>query len=131
MKNLIVVFLIASFFLTSCDPIHYISFANNSNSNAKVKLNLNSKAANYDLEQIAVGDSIVFHLKSKGTQSIYFGIGTWETPEIDELLTSVNSLEIETSEIKTIYKTKKAMKEILENNEKGFWLKTEIAIKIE
>lgn len=127
-------FLIISFFsvfFISCDPPHNIYFINKTNSNVKVKINLQSKAENYTLKQLSINDSIVFNIKQNTKAGIYFGIGTWDGNEIDELVKSIENISIETNEIKTIYKTKDSMKKILENNKEGFWWKTRIEINIE
>ncbi len=123
------VFLLA--FLASCDPAHDIVFTNNTNSVAKVTFKLNPKFKNYRLSESVTGDSIVLNLKPKDTSNLYFGIGVWDDKEIDLLCNSITGLEIENNDIKTVYKSKKAIKNILESNQKGFWWKTRIAIEIE
>ena len=85
----------------------------------------------YQLEEISKGDSIIFNIKPKDTADIYFGIGDWSGNEIEKVLKSIKSIEIETNDIKTLYKTKKSMKKILENNKKGIFFKTRIEIEIE
>lgn len=133
MKNIIRLFTLTLLlsFLVSCDPAHNIDFINKSDSNVKVKITLNPKVENYRLKEVSSGDSIVFNLKQKDTANIYFGIGTWSDGEIEELINSINNIEIETKDIKTLYKTKKAMKNILEKNTHGFWFKTLVEINIE
>ena len=116
---------------TSCDPPHYIDFINKTESNVKIKLNLKAKSENYDLERISNGDSIVFNLKQKDTANLDFGIGTWSDKEIEELTKSIKNIEIETIDKKIIYKTEKSMKNILETNIQGFWIKTKIEIEVE
>ena len=116
--------------LTSCDPVHNIEFINKSNSNIKVKLNLVSKNENYDLMQNAFGDSIVLHIKKDRIKHIDFGIGVWDEKEIMELTKSLKSIEIETKDIKTIYKSKNAMNGVLNNNSKGIIFKKNIEIEI-
>jgi hypothetical protein len=117
-------------FLVSCDPIHNIDFVNKSNSEAKVKINLISKNENYDLKQNAIGDSIVFNLKKDSIANIYFGIGSWDKKEINELTKSIKSIEIETKDVTTIYKSQNSMNEILINNIEGIFMKTVIKIEI-
>ncbi len=133
MKNIIRLFTLTFLlsFLVSCDPAHNIDFINKSDSNVKVKITLNPKVENYRLKEVSSGDSIVFNLKQKDTANIYFGIGTWSDGEIEELTNSINNIEIETKDIKTLYKTNKAMKNILKKNTHGFWFKTLVEIKIE
>ena len=128
-KPLLITFLL--FILMSCDPPHNIDIINNTNSEAKVKFNLNPRVKNYRLEEIAKGDSIVFNLKEKDTANLYFGIGTWDDKEIDGLCKSISSLEIETNDVKTVYKSKRSIKKILHDNQEGFWWKTLIKIEIE
>ncbi len=133
MKNtlkLLFLILILQLF-TSCDPPHYIDFINKTESNVKIKLNLKAKSENYDLERISNGDSIVFNLKQKDTANLDFGIGTWSDKEIEELTKSIKNIEIETIDKKTIYKTEKSIKNILETNRQGFWFKTKIEIEVE
>ncbi|MEO8234639.1 MAG: hypothetical protein ABI549_04425 [Flavobacterium sp.] len=114
----------------SCDPIHKIDFVNNADSNVKIKITLNPKNKNYDLDRIANGDTIIFNLKQKDTANLFFGIGTWSDEEINELINSIKNLEIDTKEIKTLYKTKKSITNILSENREGFWWKTHIKIEI-
>ena len=128
-KNIISIFIIC-IFLTSCDPPHFIDFVNKTNGNAKVKLKLNPKIENFDLNEIAIGDSIVFNLKQKDTANIHFGIGTWSDNEIKEAVKSIKSIEIETEDLKTVYKTEKSMYIILQNNTEGFIFKKRIEIEI-
>lgn len=133
MKNILnLLFLI--FFLqlfTSCDPPHYIDFINKTDSNVKIKINLKTEFENYDLKRISSGDSLVFNLKQKDTANIDFGIGTWSDKEIEELTKSIKNIEIETIDKKTIYKSEKSMKNILQSNIHGFWFKTKIEIDVE
>lgn len=127
-------FLLLSFFaviLLSCDPPHNIYFINKTNSNIRVKFELDPKVKNNSLKRISTNDSIVFDIKKNEKAQIYFGIGTWDGNEIDELVKSIDNISIETNEIKTIYKTKNSMKRILENNKEGFWWKTRIEIDVE
>ena len=133
MKNIIKLFTLTFLlcFLVSCDPVHTIDFINKTDSNVKVKINLNPKVENYRLKEVSSGDSIVFNLKQKDSANIYFGIGTWSEGQIEELTNSISNIEIETKDIKTVYKTKKAIKNILENNTHGFWFKTLVEINIE
>jgi hypothetical protein len=133
MKNILnLLFLI--FFLQlfiSCDPPHYIDFINKTDSNVKIKLNLKTEFENYDLERISSGDSVVFNLKQKDTANLDFGIGTWSDKEIEELTKSIKNIEIETVDKKTIYKSEKSIKKILQSNRHGFWFKTKIEIDVE
>jgi hypothetical protein len=133
MKTIIKIFSIAFLviFLVSCDPAHDIVFTNNTNSVTKVKFKLNPKFKNYRLSESITGDSIVLNLKPKDTANLYFGIGVWNDKEIDQLCNSIISLEIENNDLKTVYKSKKTIKNILENNQEGFWWKTRIAIEVE
>lgn len=117
--------------LIGCDPVHNLNFINTTEANAKVKINLKPETEGYKLRSISIGDSIVFNLKQKDTASIYYGIGTWSDKDIDHFANSIKNIEIETSEIKTIYKTKKSIKNILKNNIEGFWFKTDIIVEIE
>jgi len=129
-RFLIIFILFLANFLESCDPIHEIKFVNKSKSVAKVKINLISKNENFDLNQNAICDSIVFNLKKDSIANIYFGIGTWDKEEINDVTKSIKSIEIETKDIKTIYKSKNSMNEILNNNIEGFFFKTQIDIEI-
>lgn len=132
MKTIIRIFPLAFLlvFLVSCDPAHDIVFINNTNSVAKVKFKLSPTFKNDQLSESITGDSIVFNLKSKDTSTLYFGIGVWDNKEIDQLCNSITSLEIENSDLKTVYKSKRTIKKILENNQEGFWWKTRIVIDI-
>lgn len=133
MKTIIKIFQLTFLlvFLVSCDPSHDIEFTNNTNSVAKIKFKLNPTFKNYRLSESITGDSIVFNLKPKDTANLYFGIGVWDDKEIDELCNSIISLEIENNDLKTIYKSKRTIKNILKNNQEGFWWKTKIAIEVE
>ena len=123
--------LLLSLFIISCDPPHYIDFVNQTNSNVKVKLKYNSLFKNYDLDEIATGDSIVLNIKSKETSTIYFGIGNWSDDEIHEVTKSLKNIEIETFDIKKIYKTEKSIENLLITNRKGYLFKSKIQINIE
>ena len=86
---------------------------------------------NYDLrETLMTEDSAVFKLEAKDTATISFGIGTWSDKEIDEVLKSINDIEIETSDLHITYKSKAAMKNLFKENTKGVWLKTDIIIEL-
>ena len=129
-KNILIL-IISSQLLMSCDPPHFIDFVNNTDSNVKVKFNLNPTVENYDLERMSTNDSIVFNIKPKDTANLHFGIGSWSDKQIEELTNSVTNIEIETQNIKTVYKTKKSMDDIFKQNRHGFWFKTKIEISIE
>lgn len=130
-KRIFIVLIVAlTNLLLSCDPDHNIDFVNKSNYEAKIKINLNSNNENYDLKQNAIGDSIVFYLKKDSIANIDFGIGLWDKKEINEIVRTIKNIEIETKDVKTIYKTEKSMNEILYNNVKGVFMKTNIQIEI-
>lgn len=132
MKLRFALILLTATLLTSCDPPHYIIFVNNTMNDSKVKFIVKPDAINdFAPYQEITGDSIVFNLKQKDTADLGFGIGTWSDYEINTIANSIKSLEIETHEIKTIYKTPSAIKNLLKDNLKGLVWKTEIAIEIE
>ncbi len=118
-------------FLISCDPPHNIDFINQTNSEVKIRIKINSKVEpNPFREDNNEGDSIVFNLKPKDTADIYFGIGTWSDRKVDEVVNSIEYIEVETKDVKTVYKTKKSITEVLKDNRKGIWWKTKIEIKV-
>lgn len=117
--------------LTSCDPSQHIAFINKTDSDVKIRFNLNSKIEDFELSQITKSDSIVYNLKKNDTATIYYGIGTWSTNETAKFANSINNLEIETKDVKFIYKSKKAIKDILDKNIKGILVKNLIEIKVE
>ena len=116
--------------LFSCDPPHAIFFSNDSNSNVKVVLNLNPKIENYHLRELAVGDSIVLDLKNEGISMIEFGIGQWSDKEIGNIANSIRSIQIETKDVKTIYKTNNSIQSLFIKNRKGYIMRSEIQIEI-
>ena len=117
--------------IVSCDPIHQIHFLNNSSEDSTIRLNLNPNTQDYELREMATGDSIVFNLKENGSANIGFGIGTWSDTEIENVSKSIKSIEIETKDIKTIYKSQYSIINILKKNRKGFLLKTQIELEVE
>ena len=117
--------------LSSCDPAQNIDFINKTESPVKIKIKINSNNTNWRLKEFVKGDSIVLEIRPKGTESLYFGMGTWEENEVDETVKSIDNIEIETEDIKTIYKSRKSIAEILKNNRKGLWWKTNIEIEVE
>jgi hypothetical protein len=123
------IFFFSVMLLMSCDPAHSIYLINNTDNKVKVKFNLNSKIPNYRLNEISK-DSIVFNLKQKDTAEIYYGIGTWNEKEIDEMSNSIKNIEIETNNVKTVYKSKNSIKNLLNKKKEGFWWKTKIIIEI-
>ena len=124
------ILLFFSFLFVSCDPAQNMHFINKTDSDAKVKIVLNPKFENYRLKELAKNDSIVFNIKEKDTANIYFGIGTWSDSEINEVTNSIENIEVESKDIKTMYKSKKSITEILKDNRKGFWWHTDIEIEI-
>lgn len=116
--------------LLSCDPPHDIDFINRTDSEAKIRIKINSKTENVVFRGTHLGDSIVFNLKPKDTANIYFGIGTWSDSEINEVTNSIENIEVESKDIKTMYKSKKSITEFLKDNRKGFWWHTNIEIEI-
>lgn len=120
-----------SFSLFSCDPGRVIDFVNQTEAPAKIKIMINDKNTSQGLEEISKGDSIVFHLKPKSRENIYCGMGTWSGSEINRIAKGIKSIEIETEDIKTVYKSKSSITEILKNNREGFFWKTKIEIIVE
>ena len=116
--------------LVSCDPIHDIGFVNKTSEDVKVRIHLDSKIENQDLESVANGDTIVLIIKEKMGANISFGIGSWSTNEIEKAVNSIKNIEIETSDLKTTYKSKNSIRKLLESNINGIVLKTEIEIEI-
>lgn len=133
MKKIFQLLLLISFsnFLVSCDPSQHISFINKTDSDVKIKINLDPKVKDFELYQNTENDSIVYNLKKNDTATIYYGIGTWSTNETAKFANSINDFEIETKDTKTMYKSKKAIKDILDKNIKGILVKSLIEIKIE
>ncbi|AYN02750.1 hypothetical protein [Flavobacterium sp. 140616W15] len=119
--------------LTSCDPIRNLNFINKTDSDVKIKINLNPEAKSYTSSVIkdkSNGDSIVFNLKQKNTVKISFGAGVWSDPIIDDFSNSVNTIEFDTKNIKTIYKTPESVKKLLKDNKHGFLHKHRVDIDI-
>lgn len=84
-------------------------------------------------EYASDSDSVVVLIKAKHSEVIHFGIGTWSDSSVSELADALQSLEIETGDIKTVYKTEKSIETFLKENRNGFingWQK-EIEIDIE
>lgn len=133
-KFKILSFILLSFLLISFDPIHFINFSNNTNANVKVKVFIKPEMENYDLNQASTGDSIVLIIKpiknENDSERIEFGMGTWSDDNIDEVVSAIKKIEIETEDIKTTYKSTKAIKNLFETNREGFPFKTSIDIEI-
>lgn len=118
-------------FLVSCDPSQHISFINKTDSDVKIKITLDPKVKDSELYQNTENDSIVYNLKKSDTAIVYCGIGTWSTNETAKFANSINNLEIDTKDTKTIYKSKKAIKGIFDKNIRGILVKSLIEISIE
>ena len=132
-KTLFILF--TAMLLVSCDPVHYIDFRNFTQEEAVVTIRLKpdadkeiyrSSKDEYPIE----GDSIVLHIPKKESKSLFFGMGTWGD-EGASVAGTIKTLEIETSEIKTVYKTEKVIEDVFKDNLKGIWFKSEIRIDIE
>ncbi len=123
--------LVFTFSLFSCDPGHDIDFVNGTESNVKIKINLNPNNRCQSLTELSKGDSIVFDLKPKDTANIYCGMGTWDDDDIKITANCIKNIEVETKDIKTIYKSCKSIAEILKDNRNGFWWKINIQIEVE
>ena len=82
------------------------------------------------LKELAKGDSIVLNLKPNSTEYIYCGMGTWSESEVDNIAKGIKNIEIETKDIKTVYKRRNSIIEILKDNRKGFWWKTSVEIEV-
>lgn len=126
--------LILGITLTSCDPSQGILFTNKGESNAKVKLIINSEVKNDQLDKMKKGDSIVFNLVPHNPEEkeghIYFGRGRWNDENINEISKSIKSIEIENSNYKIVYKSQKAIQNLLKDNYKGIIMKS-LNIKID
>lgn len=133
-KKRFLILLIFPFILMSCDPAHTINFINQGKNNVKVKLVINPKTQFERLDDIKVGDSIVFNLKPYDTEEnedgIYFGIGVWNENLLKTVAEDIKRIEIENNDYKTIYKSQKSIEKILIKNQEGFWWKTAVNIKI-
>lgn len=62
---------------------------------------------------------------------ISFGIGNWSNNKIQATTNSIKTIEIETKDIKTIYKSKEVIHSILEKNVHGIISKGFIKINVE
>ncbi|MCP2025579.1 hypothetical protein L1276_000719 [Flavobacterium sp. HSC-32F16] len=123
-------FLFFILFFTSCDPAQELRFVNKTNSDATVRILLKPNAKNFRLEEAADKGSIVFNLKKDSTAYIYYGIGVWSGKDIFDFSNSAKYIEIDTKDIKTVYKSEKAMQDILSDNVKGILVKNLIEIDI-
>lgn len=133
MKNIfrLLILILVSNFLVSCDPSRHISLINKTDSDVKIKINLVPKAKDFQFYEKALNDSIVYKLKKNDTAILYCGIGTWTNDQTTKFANSVTTVEIDTKDAKTIYKSKKSIKDILDKNIKGVFVKSLIEIKIE
>jgi hypothetical protein len=106
---------------------------NKTGSDVKVKIHLNPEVKNYTsniLKSKSNGDSIVFNLKQKNTVKISFGAGVWSDPIIDEFSNSIYNIELDTKDVKTIYKTPESVKKLLKDNKHGFLHKYQVDVGI-
>ncbi|WP_298901487.1 hypothetical protein [uncultured Psychroserpens sp.] len=117
--------------LSSCDPPHNIFLINTTESEAKISFHFNETFENRLLKDDVTGDSLIVYLKPNETYDMDFGIGTWSDDEVNTLVKSIRSLEIETIDTKSIYKTEKAMRSLFVNNRTGRWWDTEINLEIQ
>lgn len=127
----LITLIFVSFLLFSCDPSRHINFVNQTEAPVQIKLILNSNKTSKSLEELAKGDSIVLNLKPKSTEYIYCGMGTWSESEVDNIAKGIENIQIETKDIKTVYKSRNSIIEILKDNRKGFWWKTSVEIDVE
>jgi len=131
--NFLFLFLTA-FVLTSCDPSQGILFTNKGESNVNVKLIINSQFKNDILDEMKKGDSIVFNLIPHNPDEklghIYFGRGRWDDDKIIEITKSIKSIEIENDNYKVVYKSQKAIHNLLKENYKGIIMKS-LNIKVD
>ncbi|MCR4031061.1 MULTISPECIES: hypothetical protein [Flavobacterium] len=133
-KLFLPIFFIVTVCLTSCDPSQGILFTNKSESNVKVKLIINSEVKNEQLDEMKKGDSIVFklipHNPDETSGHIYFGRGRWNDQEIMKVSKSIKSIEIENDNYRIVYKSQKAIRNLLKDNYKGIIMKS-LNIKIQ
>ncbi len=127
--------LLTALLLLSCDPVHYIDLRNRTEKEAIVTIKLKPHADKEiyrasSQEHPIYGDSIVLRIPAKETGSLFFGMGSWGDAGVTDLADTMKSLEIETYEIKTIYKTPAVIEALLLENRKGIWFKSEIGINI-
>ena len=127
----LLILIVLTFSLFGCDPGHDINFINGTESRVKIKIVLRPNNRCQSLTELSKGDSIVFDLKPKDTANIYCGMGTWDDDDIKITANCIKNIEIETTDIKTIYKSTKSIAEILKDNRNGFWWKTNIQIEVE
>jgi hypothetical protein len=114
----------------SCDSPHYLYFINDSNSLAKVKIKVFPKTKNNVLKKVTTGDSIVYQINQRQEVEIYCGTGIWTEDAVGELVAEIKSIEIETENKRTIYKTQNEVDELLSNNRDGLIFPAEITIVI-
>jgi len=77
-----------------------------------------------------MGDSIVFNLNKKETSRISFGIGQWSDSEIQNIVKSIKNIQIETNDVKIIYKNKNSIQNLFIKNREGLILQSKIEIEI-
>lgn len=135
MKRVNFLFLfVTAFVLTSCDPSQGILFTNKGESNVKVKLIINPQYKNDILDEMKKGDSIVFNLIPHNPDEklghIYFGKGRWDDDKIIEITKSIKSIEIENENYKVVYKSPKAIHNLLKENFNGIIMKS-LNIKVD
>lgn len=133
MKNIFKLSILTFLFtlLTSCDPSQDIHFVNKTDSNVKVKIILEPDVKSESLKELVTKDLIVFDLMKDSIAVVDCGMGTWSESEVIRFTNSIKSIEFDTKDITTIYKSKKLIKNILEENEKGIFFRSLIEINIE
>ena len=130
--------------LFSCDPAQTIQITNASESDVRIIFKLDTTIKNGDLAHAlesfqrnhmegASNDSIVLKIKPNqghNYAALHFGMGVWDEDNVNGLVNSLKYIEIETQDIITIYKSKSAMKKLLEDNKEGFIWKPTIELSI-
>jgi len=129
--NVLIIFMVIGFSLTSCDPAQTVEIENKSHDVSTIKFFFTGDGY-YQFNNFLTKDSLVLRLDSGQTKDFHFGIGTWEiNNSLDSLVSRVERIEIHTKKSTELLESKTQVKSFFLDRLIDDRYKARILIKID
>ena len=116
------------FLLSSCDPLHYIEFINESDVEVSVYIQVDTSMEFLPLEEMRRKEIVTIKVAPNTSEIIDFGMGTWSDYALEEATKVIKRVDIQSSQEVKRYQGQAELMEAFRQHLKG---KTAIVFKME
>ncbi|MEZ5008259.1 MAG: hypothetical protein R2753_08940 [Chitinophagales bacterium] len=119
MKNILVILLLVSVGLTSCEPALYITFDNHTGAYSSMNVYLDEPNSYFKMKEAGVKKIEFTTTAINAVVEYSYGAGTWDAATIDELVKGISKIEFVSGNNSTEFTEKEAIRALFEENVHG------------